>query len=73
MGRIGIIGSNGRMGEAIAAHLAAGGDHGLAGGIDQGGDAAGLADRSDVLVDFSSPHALDANLHAFELGRKAKE
>lgn len=64
MARIGIIGSNGRMGEAIAAHLAAGGDHVLAGGIDQGGDAAGLADRSDVLVDFSSPHALDANLHA---------
>lgn len=51
------------MGQAIAA-LLADGPHQLAGGIDQGGDAAGLADRSEVLVDFSSPGALDANLHA---------
>ena len=51
------------MGQAIAALLAEG-DHALAGGSDFGGDAASLADRSDVLVDFSSPQALDANLHA---------
>jgi 4-hydroxy-tetrahydrodipicolinate reductase len=63
MARIGIIGSQGRMGQAIAALLAEG-DHQLAGGADQGGDPATLADRSDVLVDFSSPGALDANLHA---------
>ena len=36
----------------------------LAGGIDRGGDPAALADRSDVLVDFSAPVALEANLHA---------
>ena len=63
MARIGIIGSQGRMGQALAALLAED-EHQLAGGIDQGGDAATLADRSDVLVDFSSPQALEANLHA---------
>lgn len=63
MARIGIIGSEGRMGQAIAALLAEG-EHQFAGGVDHGGDAASLADRSDVLVDFSSPQALDANLHA---------
>lgn len=51
------------MGQAIAA-LLADSDHALAGGVDQGEDAANLADRSEVLVDFSSPQALDANLHA---------
>ena len=63
MASIGIIGSSGRMGQAIAALLADSG-HTLAGGIDQGEDAASLADRSEVLVDFSSPQALEANLHA---------
>lgn len=67
MARIGIIGSEGRMGQAIAALLAEG-EHQLAGGADVfgagRGDAAIIADRSDVLVDFSSPQALDANLHA---------
>ena len=63
MASIGIIGSEGRMGQAIAALLAEK-EHTLAGGSDHGGDAASLADRSDVLVDFSSPQALDANLHA---------
>lgn len=67
MASIGIIGCEGRMGQAIAL-LLADSDHSLAGGADihgsGGGDAATLADRSDVLVDFSSPQALDANLHA---------
>ncbi len=38
--------------------------HEVAGGIDKGGDVASLADASDVLLDFSAPFALDANLHA---------
>ena len=67
MARIGIIGSEGRMGQAIAG-LLADTEHSLSGGADVhgsgGSDAASLADRSDVLVDFSSPAALDANLHA---------
>jgi 4-hydroxy-tetrahydrodipicolinate reductase len=63
MARIGIIGSAGRMGQAIAAAISAAGET-LAGGIDQGGDPLALARESDVLVDFSSPHAVEANLEA---------
>jgi 4-hydroxy-tetrahydrodipicolinate reductase len=63
MARIGIIGSEGRMGRALVAAIAdAGAD--LAGGVDQGGDRAMLARDSDVLVDFSSPDALEATLDA---------
>ena len=67
MARIGIIGSEGRMGQAIAALLAnsdGGSGHVHAGGVDKGGDVARLADGSDVLIDFSSPAALANNLHA---------
>ena len=61
MARIGIIGSAGRMGAALVEAIAAAGAvH--AGGVDQGGDLAALAAVSDVLVDFSSPAALEANL-----------
>jgi 4-hydroxy-tetrahydrodipicolinate reductase len=63
MARIGIIGSEGRMGQAIAAAIAAAGET-LAGGIDQGGDPLALARASEVLVDFSSPGALEVNLDA---------
>jgi 4-hydroxy-tetrahydrodipicolinate reductase len=63
MARIGIIGSQGRMGNAIAAAIAEAGEE-LSGGIDQGGDPLELARASDVLVDFSSPHAREANLDA---------
>ena len=63
MARIGIIGSEGRMGQALVeAILAAGATH--SGGIDMGGDPLALAKQSDVLVDFSSPKALEANLDA---------
>jgi 4-hydroxy-tetrahydrodipicolinate reductase len=51
------------MGRALVEAIAAAGEvH--AGGIDKGGDVAALAGASDVLVDFSSPHALEANLDA---------
>jgi len=63
MARIGIIGSEGRMGQALARAIAAKGDT-LSGGIDKSGDPLALARASDVLVDFSSPHALEANLDA---------
>ena len=67
MARIGIIGSEGRMGQALAEAIAAAGET-LAGGIDApskgGGDPMALARASDVLVDFSSPHALEFNLDA---------
>ena len=61
--RIGIIGSAGRMGQAIAAAVVEAGAT-LAGGIDKDGDVGTLAAQSDVLVDFSSPGALEGNLDA---------
>jgi 4-hydroxy-tetrahydrodipicolinate reductase len=63
MTKIGIIGSKGRMGQAIAAAIAEAG-YELAGGVDQGDDVAALAAKADVLIDFSSPKALEANLQA---------
>ncbi len=63
MARIGIIGSAGRMGAALVAAIAAAGEA-HAGGVDQGGDLTALAKASDVLVDFSSTAALEANLDA---------
>jgi 4-hydroxy-tetrahydrodipicolinate reductase len=63
MAKIGIIGSAGRMGQALQAAIKAAG-HDYAGGVDQHGDPAALAAISDVLVDFSAPAALEANLEA---------
>lgn len=63
MTRIGIIGSEGRMGKALTEAVQAAGAT-VAGGIDKGGDPVALAAVSDVLIDFSSPHALEANLDA---------
>ena len=64
MARIGIIGSAGRMGQAIAEVLAASSEHDCAGGVDHGEDVAALAASCDALVDFSAPAALAANLAA---------
>lgn len=63
MTAIGILGSEGRMGRAIAAIAA---DFGatLAGGVDADGDPLALAQGADVLVDFTAPSALEANLAA---------
>ena len=63
MTAIGILGSEGRMGRAIAAIAA---DFGatVAGGIDAGGDPLALARSCDVLVDFTAPSALEGNLAA---------
>jgi len=63
MTKIGIIGSKGRMGQALVAAIEEAG-HGHAGGADQGDDVAALVAASDVLVDFSSPAALQATLDA---------
>jgi 4-hydroxy-tetrahydrodipicolinate reductase len=63
MAKIGIIGSAGRMGQALQAAIVAAG-HDYAGGIDKGDDAAALAVQSDILVDFSAPAALEGNLDA---------
>jgi 4-hydroxy-tetrahydrodipicolinate reductase len=61
MTAIGIIGSKGRMGQALVAAIAEAG-HSHAGGADQGDDIAALVAASDILVDFSSPAALQATL-----------
>lgn len=51
------------MGQALVSATA---EAGLAhaGGVDKGDDLAALAAAADVLVDFSSPHALEGNLAA---------
>ncbi|NJM49894.1 MAG: 4-hydroxy-tetrahydrodipicolinate reductase [Sphingomonadales bacterium] len=61
--KIGIIGSKGRMGQAIATAAQEAGTE-IAGGVDQGGDVSALAAISGVLIDFSSPAALEGNLVA---------
>jgi len=68
MARIGIIGSAGRMGQALVEAIGTACED-LSGGVDKGGDVAALAAMSDVLVDFSSPHALEANLDAAVVAR----
>lgn len=61
MTAMGVIGSNGRMGQALVTAIAAAGEQ-YSGGVDQGDDLAALVAASDILVDFSSPAALQATL-----------
>jgi 4-hydroxy-tetrahydrodipicolinate reductase len=68
MTRIGIFGSGGRMGQAIATAAAAQGAT-VAGGVDIGDDVAALAAACDVLVDFSVPDALTGHLTAARLAK----
>ena len=63
MTAIGIYGSAGRMGRAIANALVEAGAR-LAGGSEAKDDPAIVARASDVLVDFSTPSALEAHLDA---------
>lgn len=62
MTSIGIIGSEGRMGVALAAAISEAGQ--TSRGIDKGGDIVQLASDADVIVDFSSPAAIEATLDA---------
>lgn len=68
--KIGIIGSKGRMGAALQTAIIEAG-HSPAGGVDADNDSdsdsgalIALAQASDVLIDFSAPAALEANLNA---------
>lgn len=64
--KLGIIGAAGRMGRAITAEAEARGLV-VAGGTDRDADPfdlARLAEAADVLIDFSAPSALSANLGA---------
>ena len=62
MTTFGIIGSAGRMGQALQAAIHAAGHTPL--GTDKGGAVDALAHAEDVLIDFSSPAALEGNLDA---------
>src|SRR3546814_1728940 len=55
-------GGGGRMGVALAAAISEAGQRSC--GVDKGGNVAKLAAAADVLVDFSSPGALEATLDA---------
>ncbi len=61
--KFGVIGHKGRMGNAIAEAIAEAG-HKLQVGVDEGGHAGPLASQCDVIVDFSSPEALEETLGA---------
>ena len=63
---IGIVGAQGRMGRAIAAILEEHERARFAGGAGHGDDLGRLAQACDVLIDFSSPAALEGNLAAAE-------
>jgi 4-hydroxy-tetrahydrodipicolinate reductase len=78
--KIGVLGAGGRMGQAIIAEVVAAPDCWLAGGVERAGhplcgsvigdglvvcaNVAPVAHKADVLIDFSSPGALEANLRA---------
>ena len=59
--RFGLIGQEGRMGQALALAIEAEG-HTLQGGIGAGGKPQTIAGECDVLVDFSVPAALERNV-----------
>jgi 4-hydroxy-tetrahydrodipicolinate reductase len=64
MTAIGIIGSAGRMGQALTIAIENSDALTLSGGIDMGGDVINLAKHSDVLLDFSHPRSLVTNVGA---------
>lgn len=61
--KLGIIGSKGRMGQALIDAIAEA-DHAFVGGVDMGGAPYVAAQQAQVLIDFSSPTALEGNLAA---------
>lgn len=61
--QFGVIGHKGRMGQALDAAIAEAGFD-MRVGVDAGGNPGPLAGQCDVLVDFSAPDALAANLGA---------
>lgn len=67
--KFGVIGHKGRMGQALETAIADAG-HELCIGVDAGGNIGPLAGHCDVLVDFSAPDALGANLGAARVAGK---
>ncbi|WP_299194480.1 4-hydroxy-tetrahydrodipicolinate reductase [uncultured Erythrobacter sp.] len=58
-----VIGHKGRMGQALASAIEEAG-HQFKVGVDMGGDPRPIVSQCDVVVDFSAPDALEANLAA---------
>ena len=85
--RIGVLGAGGRMGQAIISEVQATPDSWLAGGVERPGhpmcgsvigdglvvcaNAAPVAHKADVLIDFTTPEALDEHLRAAQDGKAA--
>ena len=85
--RIGVLGAGGRMGQAIISEVQATPDSWLAGGVERPGhpmcgsvigdgqiicaNAAPVAHKADVLIDFTTPEALDEHLRAALDGKAA--
>ncbi|MEE4315873.1 MAG: 4-hydroxy-tetrahydrodipicolinate reductase [Erythrobacter sp.] len=67
--QFGVIGHKGRMGHALEAAIADAG-HVMHVGVDAGGSIGPFAAQCDVLVDFSAPDALSANLGAARVSGK---
>ncbi|OBV09851.1 4-hydroxy-tetrahydrodipicolinate reductase [Erythrobacter dokdonensis] len=67
--QFGVIGHKGRMGHALEAAIADAG-HIMHVGVDAGGSIGPFAAHCDVLVDFSAPDALSANLGAARVSGK---
>lgn len=67
--KFGVIGHKGRMGQALEAAITDAG-HALFAGVDAGGSIGPFASQCDVLVDFSAPDALAANLGAARVAGK---
>ena len=67
--QFGVIGHKGRMGQALEAAITDAG-HVLCVGVDAGGNIGPFASHCDVLVDFSAPEALVANLGAAKVAGK---
>jgi 4-hydroxy-tetrahydrodipicolinate reductase len=63
MANFAVIGHKGRMGQALSQAIEQAG-HTLSIGVDIGGDPAVLVGQCDIIVDFSAPQALAANLAA---------
>ena len=67
--QFGVIGHKGRMGQALEAAIAGAG-HTIFAGVDAGGSIGPFAAQCDVLIDFSAPDALAANLGAAKVAGK---
>lgn len=67
--QFGVIGHKGRMGQALETAIADAG-HALCVGVDAGGSIGPYASQCDVLIDFSAPDALAANLGAARVAGK---